>query len=39
MSVRSCRVEGVGGNREVPPVSVVGARADATMEEEGGTRA
>jgi hypothetical protein len=31
-----CRVEGVRGNREVPPVEVLGA-AEANLEEEGGS--
>ena len=32
----SPRVEGDGGNREVPPVSVLGG-AEANLEEEGGS--
>jgi hypothetical protein len=32
-----CRVEGVGGNREVPPEEVLGG-AEACLEEEGGSR-
>jgi hypothetical protein len=31
-----CRVEGVGGNREVPPVELLGG-AEACPEEEGGS--
>jgi hypothetical protein len=31
------RVEGDGGNREVPPIGLLGG-AEATMEEEGGAR-
>jgi hypothetical protein len=31
-----CRVEGAGGNREVPPVAVLGG-AEANWEEEGGS--
>jgi hypothetical protein len=33
----SCHVEGVGGNREVPPGGVLGG-AEAILEEEGGSR-
>jgi hypothetical protein len=33
----SGRVEGVGGNREVPPGEILGG-AEAIAEEEGGTR-
>ena len=33
----SCHVEGVGGNREVPPVEILGG-AGARLEEEGGSR-
>ena len=32
-----CRVEGAGGNREVPPEVLLG-RAEANSEEEGGSR-
>ncbi len=32
-----CRVEGVGGNREVPPHELLGG-AEAPSEEEGGSR-
>jgi hypothetical protein len=32
-----CCVEGVGGNREVPPVEILGG-AEACSEEEGGWR-
>jgi hypothetical protein len=31
-----CRVEGAGGNREVPPVELPGG-AEAPLEEEGGS--
>jgi hypothetical protein len=31
-----CRVEGAGGNREVPPVEILGG-AEACLEEEGGS--
>jgi hypothetical protein len=33
----SGRVEGEGGNREVPPVAILGG-AEANLEEEGGSR-
>jgi hypothetical protein len=37
MNACSCRVEGEGGNREVPPITVRGARAAANIPEEGGS--
>jgi len=38
MSFYSCRVEGEGGNREVPAAALLGARAGANIPEEGGSR-
>jgi hypothetical protein len=32
-----CRVEGAGGNREVPPYEILGG-AEGNLEEEGGSR-
>lgn len=32
-----CRVEGAGGNREVPPVEFLGG-AEGSQQEEGGSR-
>jgi hypothetical protein len=37
MSVSSCRVEGEGGNREVSPLRLLRACAEAYPEEEGGS--